>query len=58
MPSVTKSRTQTSKSSSKSKKSAKPVKNGHSNGIRAAAAKFLKVAVKKVKSAEKTAVNA
>src|SRR5665213_70403 len=58
MPSVTKSRTQTSKSSSKSKKSAKPVKNGHGNGIRAAAAKLLKVAVKKVKSVEKTAAKA
>ena len=42
MPSVTKSRTQTSKSSSKSNKSAQPQKNGHSNGIRAAAAKLLK----------------
>src|ERR1700679_1900072 len=58
MPSVTKSRTQTSKSSSKSNKSAKPQKNGHSNGIRAAAAKLLKVAVKKVKSVEKTAAKA
>src|ERR1022692_4938941 len=58
MPSVTKSRTQTSKSSSKSSKSAKSQKNGHSNGLRAAAAKLLKVAVKKIKSVEKTAVKA
>src|SRR5450432_3020239 len=48
MPSLAKSRSKTSKSSSKSKKAAKAPKNGHRNGIRAVAAKFLKAAEKKL----------